>query len=78
MFFVRLDGHIPNEPANKGQEGILNRANYTEHVFAKDDMGQEKRMPLKYWMHIYGVQNGDAFEDYLSYNPKDEDLLSAI
>ena len=78
MFFVRLDGQIPNEPANKGQEGILNRANYTEHVFAKDDMGQEKRMPLKYWMHIYGVQNGDAVEANLAYKPTDEDLLAAI
>ena len=78
MFFVRLDGQIPNEPANKGQEGILNRANYTEHVFAKDDMGQEKRMPLKYWKHIYGVQNGDAVEANLAYKPTDEDLLAAI
>ncbi len=81
MFFVRLDGQIPNEPGNVGDTsagGILNRANYTEYVFAKDDAGNKVRNPLKYWMHIYGVQNGDAVEANLEYFPKDEDLLARI
>ncbi len=81
MFFVRLDGQIPNEPgslADTSPGGILNRANYTEYVFAKDESGQIVRQPLKYWMHIYGVQNGDAVEANLAYKPTDADLLERI
>lgn len=81
MFFVRLDGQIPNEPGSEvdtSEGGILNRANYTEYVFAKDENEQEVRQPLKYWMHIYGVQNGDAVEANLAYKPTDSDLLNRI
>ncbi len=81
MFFVRLDGQIPNEPGSltdTSPGGILNRANYTEYVFAKDESGQIVRQPLKYWMHIYGVQNGDAVEANLAYKPTDADLLAEI
>ncbi len=79
MFFIRLDGRIPTEPGKEGQESVLDRANYTEYVFAKDEAtGSIKRMPLKYWMHIYGVQNGDAVDNNLAYRPLDADLLRSI
>lgn len=77
LFFVRLDGVIPNEPGMEGDSQIAS-ANYTGIIYAKDDNGDIQRNPLKYWMHIYGSGSGNAVENNLRYRPKNIDILNAL